>query len=438
MAGKRKERDLVAPDITEDAAERKRILNVLAQRRYRQRRKDRLQALEAQLKNVSPHNREITSPETEKDGSDPGLPTDDLFRFSAPGTLGESITVTSGNEGQEMVTSACTGSCPGGTASGFNDITLGPEDFAEPFLPAVPHLLSSELSMSASPCFATLSPRTSGQASLGSLISASGAPFEAFPLPLFLRSEKSAQGHSDDDDVRLSNSLFSNPEDAGITSDNLQSYQSSNFTFPDDHLLQVPSLTLLSAAVRVAQRLNIGDSLWDIAAVSPFYRPQGYNQSSASSPPFLLPPSSSSTSSTTHRSGSSEDSDRGETINIDLETLPCHLRPTATQVLIPHHPLLDLLPWPSVRDKFIQAFNLPISLRPKTAQDPMGLVRLMYDMEDVGGEGLRVHSSDPFEAAGWEIGQLMFERWWWAFETETVERSNRGRNERGEKCLELS
>jgi hypothetical protein len=59
-------------------------------------------------------------------------------------------------------------------------------------------------------------------------------------------------------------------------------------------------------------------------------------------------------------------------------------------------------------------------------------------MEDVGGEGIRVHSSDPFEAAGWEIGQLMFERWWWAFETETVERSNRGRKERGEKGLEFS
>jgi hypothetical protein len=35
MAGKRKEGDLVAPDIMEDAGERKRILNVLAQRRYR-------------------------------------------------------------------------------------------------------------------------------------------------------------------------------------------------------------------------------------------------------------------------------------------------------------------------------------------------------------------------------------------------------------------
>ena len=35
MAGKRKARQLVVPDIAEDAAERKRVLNILAQRRYR-------------------------------------------------------------------------------------------------------------------------------------------------------------------------------------------------------------------------------------------------------------------------------------------------------------------------------------------------------------------------------------------------------------------
>lgn len=35
MPPKRGSRDLAVPDITEDAAERKRVLNVLAQRRYR-------------------------------------------------------------------------------------------------------------------------------------------------------------------------------------------------------------------------------------------------------------------------------------------------------------------------------------------------------------------------------------------------------------------
>ncbi|KNG80146.1 hypothetical protein ANOM_011317 [Aspergillus nomiae NRRL 13137] len=435
MTGKRKERDLVAPDITEDATERKRVLNVLAQRRYRQRKKRRIEALEAQLNSVSSHNEELTALGPEKDRGGPGLPTDVSYPFSTPVALGESNTVNSDYGGQEMTTSTGADSSSAGTASEFNDMTLVPEVFTGSFLPAVPHLLPSELSTLASPFLTALSPRTSGQASLGSLISTTDAPLEASPLPLFLEPETSAQGHSDGDYVQF-NSLLSNPESTDNISDDLQDYQSSNFTFPDDHLLQVPSLTLLSAAVRVAQRLGVGDCLWDIAAVSPFYRPRLYTQSSTSSLSSSLPPSS--TSSTTQTSGSSQTSDGDYTTTIDLETLPDHIRPTRTQVLISHHPILDLLPWPTARDKLIQVFNLPVNLRPKSAQDPMGLVRLVYDMEDDGGEGIRVHSSDPFEMAGWEIGQLMFERWWWAFETATVERSNRGRKERGEKCLELS
>ncbi|KAB8205937.1 hypothetical protein BDV34DRAFT_95930 [Aspergillus parasiticus] len=435
MAGKRKERDLVAPDITEDAAERKRVLNVLAQRRYRQRRKDRLQALEAQLKSVGPHNEEITAPEPEKGRGGTGLPTDVLSPFSTPVTLGGSDNTTSEYEGHGITIPTGAESCPAGTASGFNDITLVPEVFTGLFLPAAPHLLPSELSTLASPFLTSISPRTPGQASLDSLVSTSGAPLDVSPLPLFPGPENSAQDHSNGDYVQFT-SLFSNSESTNNVSDDLQDYQSSNFTFPDDHLLQVPSLALLSAAVRVAQRLGIENCLWDMAAVSPFYRPRVYAQSSTSSPPSSLPPSS--ISSTTQTSGSSQTSDEDGTMNTDLETLPDHLRPTRTQVLISHHPILDLLPWPTARDKLIQVFNLPVNVRPKSAQDPMGLVRLVYDMEDVGGEGIRVHSSDPFEMAGWEIGQLMFERWWWAFETDTVERSNRGRKERGEKCLELS
>lgn len=35
MVGRNKGRDLVVPELTEDAAQRKRVLNILAQRRYR-------------------------------------------------------------------------------------------------------------------------------------------------------------------------------------------------------------------------------------------------------------------------------------------------------------------------------------------------------------------------------------------------------------------
>ena len=67
----------------------------------------------------------------------------------------------------------------------------------------------------------------------------------------------------------------------------------------------------------------------------------------------------------------------------------------------------------------------------------MGLLRLVYDMEDGGGEGMRISGDDPFEPSVWEIGQVVFERWWWAFEISVVERCNRARGNRGERVLSL-
>jgi hypothetical protein len=202
----------------------------------------------------------------------------------------------------------------------------------------------------------------------------------------------------------------------------LQADDTSFFTFPDDRILEVPSLTLLNAAVKVAQRLNIHGLIWDFTSVSPFYNPASSNNS-ISSPPSLQ--SGLSTSATSPAS------------SVDLTELPSHLLPTRTQRLIPHHPIIDLLPWPSTRDKLIQVFHLPVSLRPETARDPMGLLRLVYDMEDGGGEGMRISGDDPFEPSVWEIGQVVFERWWWAFEISVVERSNRARGNRGESILSL-
>jgi hypothetical protein len=102
--------------------------------------------------------------------------------------------------------------------------------------------------------------------------------------------------------------------------------------------------------------------------------------------------------------------------------------------MVPHHPVFDILPWPNTRDKLIQVFNIPAHLRPPAARDELGLMRLVYDMEDPGGEGLIVNE-DPLEPRGWEIGQHLFERWWWAFECSVVDESNRKRLAQGKSCL---
>lgn len=195
---------------------------------------------------------------------------------------------------------------------------------------------------------------------------------------------------------------------------NLQSHQASTFTFPDERTIDVPTLTLLNAILTVAMRLNLTEYLWDLSGVSPFF-----TGSPADQP---ITPNGSSNMSTN--------------ISNLLATLPANYRPTPTQRLIPHHPMLDLLPWPSVRDKLIQVFSLPAHLRPAPAADPMGLVTLVYDIEDPA-EGLRVSGSDPFVADMWEVGQLVFQKWWWAFEGTIVERSNQLRKNRGEQGLVL-
>lgn len=223
-----------------------------------------------------------------------------------------------------------------------------------------------------------------------------------------------------------------NPKAIQDISAKLQTEDTLSFTFPDDRVLAVPSLTLLNAATKVAQRLNVSNLIWDLSAISPFYQ-----ESPAASPSSILPrpfyrtPSQGSDS----LSVSSRETASGPT---NFDALPPHLRPTPTQRLIPHHPILDLLPWPNTRNKLIQVFNLPAELRPGSAQDPMALIRLVHDLEDDSGEGVRISGRDPFEFHAWEIGQIMLERWWWAFDIGVVETSNRARVNRGEKRLTLT
>ncbi|EED17426.1 conserved hypothetical protein [Talaromyces stipitatus ATCC 10500] len=389
MAGKSKAESLVVPELTEDAAERKRVLNVLAQRRYRQRRRERLRALESRVKYDGVVNEDST-----------------INRSKASRTRRESR--------EEEVSDQLEVQTDLGAADGavrytpVSSLPFNNEDDDQP----------AQFDMS------FLSPFNSQ-----SLMYPAIDINDTFTLSAFGTSPQMDMS-TFESEHQLLDSLLDRSDDTtpssyetGDISDELQTSESAIFTFPDDRLLEVPPLTLLNAALQVAQRLQIAELIWDLGAISPFYQGQG---TSSSSSPSLSPPS---LSMVTTDSSSAE---------VALSaTLPTHLRPTSTQLLIPHHPLLDLLPWPSTRDKLIQIFNLPPNLRPKTAQSPMGLIQLVEDMEDTGGEGVKVLGSDPFEPCGWEIGQLMFEKWWWAFDTELVTRSNQARKKRGEKGLAM-
>lgn len=122
---------------------------------------------------------------------------------------------------------------------------------------------------------------------------------------------------------------------------------------------------------------------------------------------------------------------------IPLAHLPRTWQPTASQALVPHHPILDFLPWPSVREKIITVLSLPEEMRPVAARSPTALVQFAYDLED-GWEGMRVWGSDPYDPTGWEVGQVLFERWWFIFDRGVVEQSNMWRGMRGAAPLRIS
>jgi len=167
--------------------------------------------------------------------------------------------------------------------------------------------------------------------------------------------------------------------------------------FADSYYLDVNELTILRAFLRIATRLGFTGNMWSMTANSPF----------------------------------------NVGVGTPSELLPETWRPTASQVLMPHHPVIDFLPWPGVRDRILGVFSLPPEARPEAAQGPLALVNLAYDIED-SSEGIRIWGSDPYDPANWEVGQILFERWWFIFDRNVVSQSNRLRVSRGADTLKMA
>jgi hypothetical protein len=125
-----------------------------------------------------------------------------------------------------------------------------------------------------------------------------------------------------------------------------------------------------------------------------------------------------------------------ETLPAISAQLPGNLKATDVQRRVPHHPLFDVLPWPSVRTNFISVFVMPAQMRPPTARDPMALMQLMFDMDDAT-ERFRVTGSEIYQEENWEIGQGFFSNWWRALDRAVVENSNSLREKRGADKLRL-
>lgn len=181
-------------------------------------------------------------------------------------------------------------------------------------------------------------------------------------------------------------------------------------TFPlsGDAQLEVPILSAMRAFCSIATTLNIMNVVWDLNYL------------------HVLPA-------------------------LPAPNLPWNLQPTPAQLTIPHHPIIDAMPWPSVREKLICVLSLQSMCRPPVAQedDPCGsgqanaIQQLMYDLDDLS-DGARVYGNvvgwnDCSELAedAWEMGECFYRNWWFCIDADAVMSSNRWRRKRGVGALKL-
>jgi len=361
------------PEIGQDATERKRLLNVLAQRRYRQRKKEHIKNLEAQvaspisltLRSVVQDNQRDISP-----SSPPEQSKDHSTHHSGLGIVfddhqaSDPITPCSVIPQQPCTQDPLTALSTSPTLENALDFPIDlPLDwsFSDQDLQL---LLDPQLPLPA--LDSTPHSTTESSSSHTELNSSSTSPSSTNSYPHL-------------HDLALSNT-----------------HSEPGFDFPDEAHFRILELDLLRATMTIAKRMHIDDLLWQLTATSPYTDPSMRNMS--------------------------------------FEHLPINLWPTEVQLTIPHHPMLDLLPWPTVRNKLLRIFSQPLELRPPSAASPTAMLDLVYDFED-SAEGVRVWGNDPCSNLNWEIGQKVFERWWWAFDRDIINRSNEIRKGRGAPLL---
>ncbi|KAI6081673.1 hypothetical protein F4821DRAFT_248741 [Hypoxylon rubiginosum] len=112
---------------------------------------------------------------------------------------------------------------------------------------------------------------------------------------------------------------------------------------------------------------------------------------------------------------------------------PHSLVPTPLQVTEPHHPWIDLLPWPILRDRILHLSVI----------DSIEEVNICHDIVEFDATqspsekpGLIIWGS-PWDPRGWEASPAFLRKWGWIVDgcEEILEGTNYWREKRGEKKL---
>lgn len=112
---------------------------------------------------------------------------------------------------------------------------------------------------------------------------------------------------------------------------------------------------------------------------------------------------------------------RGVMISSSSSTLSA-LSPTELQLRLPHFPYIDLLPFPSMRDKLL-TFSECID------RDEI--------WSDLATGGFTVWGKTPWDKRGWEVHTDFGNKWWWLMTDEVLDESNFWKIQRGEELLDI-
>jgi hypothetical protein len=159
--------------------------------------------------------------------------------------------------------------------------------------------------------------------------------------------------------------------------------------------LQTPKTNLITACLSNASALGI--------SIEEFF---SYNCMSLCSP-FYRQTTSTSVEPTTLFSS----------VTSAYPALPAHLRPTLPQILIPHHPLFDLVPIPVLRSRaIILSVTLPHLVDMFELKGDIVEGGLLCLGTEAGRDGAKIiggksGNGQPWEVGSWEIAPWFLKKW---------------------------
>ncbi|KAK4234741.1 hypothetical protein C8A03DRAFT_47002 [Achaetomium macrosporum] len=163
--------------------------------------------------------------------------------------------------------------------------------------------------------------------------------------------------------------------------------------FPDPWMnnLRLEQLCIVEAMLRNCLAIGITQDMWCSAdSISPFYR--------------QIEPSSSSC-------GAAGDDAIVRAVQGIFRTLKPDLRPCREQISAPHHPYIDILPFPTVRANLIKQGS--------AIDEDEFFYDLLNGLICWGGAGAGRHddrigagSGTPWESRSWEAKECFIQKWW--------------------------